>query len=70
LFIDAGGKSVSEVDGLTPTKTGDERITYRGPIKKLLVSPEIGALIGAVLCGRSFGAMATSLAPLEAPQTF
>ena len=49
MFIDAGGKSVSEVDGLTPTKTGDERITYRGPIKKLLVSPEIGALIGAVV---------------------
>ena len=40
---------MSEVDGLTPTKTGDERITYRGPIKRLLVSPEIGALIGAVV---------------------
>jgi len=40
---------VSEVDGLTQTKTGDERITYRGPIKRLLVSPEIGALIGAVV---------------------
>ncbi|NBU60928.1 MAG: hypothetical protein EBS27_04045 [Actinobacteria bacterium] len=42
-----GDKSVSEVDGLTPS--GDERITYRGPIKRLLVSPEIGALIGAVV---------------------
>lgn len=40
---------MSEVDGLTPTKSGDERITYRGPIKRLLVSPEIGALIGAVV---------------------
>ena len=42
-----GDESVSEVDGLTPS--GDERITYRGPIKRLLVSPEIGALIGAVV---------------------
>ena len=38
-----------EVDGLTPTKSGDERITYRGPLKRLLISPEIGALIGAVV---------------------
>jgi len=40
---------VSEVDGLSPAKMGDERISYRGPIKRLLVSPEIGALIGAVV---------------------
>ncbi|NDF88958.1 MAG: hypothetical protein EB108_08105, partial [Actinobacteria bacterium] len=47
LFEFVGDESVSEVDGLTPS--GDERITYRGPIKRLLVSPEIGALIGAVV---------------------
>ena len=40
---------MSEVDGMTPTKSGDERISYRGPLKRLLVSPEIGALIGAVV---------------------
>ena len=28
--------------------TADERIAHRGPIQRLLVSPEIGALIGAV----------------------
>ncbi|NBQ45768.1 MAG: ABC transporter permease, partial [Actinobacteria bacterium] len=40
---------MSEVGGLTQSNSGDERITYRGPIKRLLVSPEIGALIGAVV---------------------
>ena len=28
---------------------GDERISYRGPLKRLFISPEIGALIGAVV---------------------
>ena len=37
---------MSDVDSLT---RGDERISYRGPIKRLLVSPEIGALIGTVV---------------------
>ena len=27
----------------------DERISYRGPVKRLLVSPEIGALIGTIV---------------------
>lgn len=27
----------------------DERLSYRGPVKRLLVSPEIGALIGTVV---------------------
>ena len=37
---------MSDVDSLT---RGDERISYRGPVKRLLVSPEIGALIGTVV---------------------
>lgn len=40
---------MSELGDLTPSKASDERISYRGPIKRLLVSPEIGALIGAVV---------------------
>ncbi|MFZ9380442.1 MAG: ABC transporter permease [Ilumatobacteraceae bacterium] len=38
--------SDSGSDSLTRS---DERISYRGPIKRLLVSPEIGALIGTVV---------------------
>ena len=40
---------MSEFDDVTPLKPSDERITYRGPLKRLLISPEIGALIGAVV---------------------
>ena len=40
---------MSEIDDVTPLKPSDERITYRGPLKRLLISPEIGALIGAVV---------------------
>ena len=40
---------MSEFDDVTPLKSSDERITYRGPLKRLLISPEIGALIGAVV---------------------
>jgi ribose/xylose/arabinose/galactoside ABC-type transport system permease subunit len=40
---------VSDFDDVTPLKPSDERITYRGPLKRLLISPEIGALIGAVV---------------------
>ena len=39
---------MSEFDDVTSSKS-DERITYRGPLKRLLISPEIGALIGAVV---------------------
>lgn len=38
---------MSEFDTLTH-HSQDERVTYRGPVKRLLISPEIGALIGAV----------------------
>jgi ribose/xylose/arabinose/galactoside ABC-type transport system permease subunit len=37
---------MSDFDSLT---RGDERISYRGPVKRLLVSPEIGALIGTIV---------------------
>ena len=40
---------MSEFDEIARPKDGDERITYRGPLKRLLISPEIGALIGAVV---------------------
>ncbi len=40
---------MSDFDDVTPLKPSDERITYRGPLKRLLISPEIGALIGAVV---------------------
>jgi len=40
---------VRDFDDVTPLKPSDERITYRGPLKRLLISPEIGALIGAVV---------------------
>ena len=35
-------------DSNAPSR-GDERISYRGPLKRLFISPEIGALIGAVV---------------------
>ncbi len=53
--------------------TADERIAHRGPIQRLLVSPEIGAIIGAVLVwaffwgnGQTFGTAATTLIVLDA----
>ncbi len=56
-----------------PIVTADERIAHRGPIQRLLVSPEIGAIIGAVLVwaffwgnGRTFGTAATTLIVLDA----
>ncbi|NDC11716.1 MAG: hypothetical protein EBZ88_04585, partial [Actinobacteria bacterium] len=35
-------------DSDSPARS-DERISYRGPVKRLLVSPEIGALIGTIV---------------------
>src|SRR5436190_1830730 len=34
---------------LPPTIGADERIAHRGPMQRWLISPEIGALIGAVI---------------------
>lgn len=46
----------------------DERITYRGPLRRWLISPEIGALIGTVVVwaflwgnGQTFGTSGTTL---------
>ena len=50
----------------------DERISHRGPIQRLLVSPEIGALVGAILIwaffwgiGATFGTAGTTLNVLD-----
>jgi ribose/xylose/arabinose/galactoside ABC-type transport system permease subunit len=64
---------VALVDDDKPTViTADERIAFRGPIQRLLVSPEIGAIIGAVLVwaffwgnGQTFGTAATTLIILD-----
>jgi ribose/xylose/arabinose/galactoside ABC-type transport system permease subunit len=47
---------------------GDERIAHRGPMRRWLISPEIGALIGAVVVwlflwgnGETFGTAGTTL---------
>ena len=51
-----------------PPIPSDERISHRGPMRRWLVSPEIGALIGAVIVwaffwgnGRTFGEADTTL---------
>ena len=52
--------------------SADERIAFRGPIQRILVSPEIGAIIGAVLVwaffwgnGAKFGTPGTTLIMLD-----
>jgi ribose/xylose/arabinose/galactoside ABC-type transport system permease subunit len=51
-----------------PAAEGDERIAHRGPMRRWLISPEIGALIGAVVVwaflwgnGQTFGTAGTTL---------
>lgn len=51
-----------------PASHGDERIAHRGPMRRWLISPEIGALIGAVVVwaflwgnGETFGTAGTTL---------
>ena len=34
----------------------DERITFRGPVQRMLISPEIGALIGTIMVWALFWA--------------
>ena len=61
--------TVTEVGAGTPTpRPVDERISHRGPMRKWLISPEIGALIGAVVVwtflwgnGETFGTAGTTL---------
>src|ERR1700694_3908758 len=54
--------------GGATTQPVDERITHRGPMRRWLISPEIGALIGAVVVwtflwgnGETFGTAGTTL---------
>ena len=51
-----------------PATSADERIAHRGPMRRWLISPEIGALIGAVVVwaflwgnGETFGTAGTTL---------
>jgi simple sugar transport system permease protein len=51
-----------------PAASGDERIAHRGPMRRWLISPEIGALIGAIVVwaflwgnGETFGTAGTTL---------
>ena len=51
-----------------PQPTRDERISYRGPLRRWLISPEIGAFIGTVVVwaflwgnGQTFGTSGTTL---------
>lgn len=60
--------AVTEPPATAGTSSGDERLVHRGPVQRLLVSPEIGALIGAVLVwaffwgnGRTFGGAGSTL---------
>jgi ribose/xylose/arabinose/galactoside ABC-type transport system permease subunit len=48
--------------------SGDERITFRGPVQRMLISPEIGALIGTIMVWALFWATSTkfSTAPTTA----
>ena len=47
---------------------GDERLTFRGPVQRMLISPEIGALIGTIMVWALFWATSTkfSTAPTTA----
>ena len=51
-----------------PAERSDERIIHRGPVRRWLISPEVGALIGAVVVwlflwgnGETFGTAGTTL---------
>lgn len=50
-----------------PAKSGgDERIAFRGPFQRLLISPEIGALIGAVMVWTLFWAVGSQFSTASA----
>ena len=57
-----------EAAAAPPATKPDERISHRGPMRRWLISPEIGALIGAVVVwtflwgnGETFGTAGTTL---------
>ena len=67
--------TTESVDG-GPLKP-DERIAFRGPMQRLLISPEIGALVGATVVwglfwatGQKFGLASTTLSWLDAAAPF
>ena len=45
---------------------GDERIAFRGPLQRLLISPEIGALIGAIMVWTLFWAVGSQFSTASA----
>ncbi len=62
------GVAESSPASSSPVVHADERIAHRGPMRRWLISPEIGALIGAVIVwsffwgnGRTFGEADTTL---------
>ena len=64
-LTDAAAKARPEQ---APANAADERIAHRGPMRRWLISPEIGALIGAVVVwaflwgnGETFGTAGTTL---------
>jgi simple sugar transport system permease protein len=64
-LIEAAAPAVPEPSA---GKAGDERIAHRGPMRRWLISPEIGALIGTVVVwaflwgnGQTFGTAGTTL---------
>jgi ribose/xylose/arabinose/galactoside ABC-type transport system permease subunit len=69
LIVNAAESDAPAMPGaVTNTSSSDERISYRGPLRRWLISPEIGALIGAVVVwlflwgnGQTFGTAGTTL---------
>ncbi len=62
------GAAASSESTTTSSQPHDERISHRGPMRRWLISPEIGALIGAVVVwlflwgnGETFGTAGTTL---------
>ena len=60
--------AVETASGESPVRHADERVAHRGPMRRWLISPEIGALIGAVVVwaflwgnGQTFGTAGTTL---------
>jgi simple sugar transport system permease protein len=64
-LIEAAASAAPETSAV---KSADERIAHRGPMRRWLISPEIGALIGTVVVwaflwgnGQTFGTAGTTL---------
>ena len=57
---------MSSTDAPAPHAASDERIAFRGPLQRLLISPEIGALIGAVMVWTLFWAVGSEFSTASA----